>query len=612
MPKTFFVVLLAVVVCTASSTIFAQTSSFSYQGHFRQNSVPANGNYYFEFALYDQPTFGSQVGSTLILDPVAVSDGVFTVSLDFGNLFNGSDRYLEIRVRPSGGGPLNVLTPRQLIANAPNALNANSLGGLPAASYIRNSTTQQTNANLNIGGNAVIGGNIGVGTNTPAANLNIVGTQPPDAVGIGTPGVHATDALTILGARGGRSGEAGQGGDGAEIYVRAGDGGTSPQGSIAEGQGGSITLQPGFSGNPDKQGKLLLAPEGGNVGVGTTNPSAKLDVTNNQPGIVNPSPANLPPAAVRGNATATTDITVGVLGVSNSASGIGTVGLTNGNVSTAVLGLSTSETGATVGLASEISSPDGTALDINMPTGGNGYLIRASSGIQTPFQKKGGGFSTKFSVTSAGQVNIDGGLTLNGTFTAGQLSISNSSLQTIGNLQANNVTAAQNVSVGGFLTAPGSTLQINKDVNLNGTLTPMLLSGGDNQLCNLAPTSTLRFCSSSIRYKENVRSFKGGLDIVQQLRPILFAWKENGVEGIGFGAEDVKKVEPRLTFDNANGEVEGVKYSQISAVLVNAINEQQVQLQAQANLIADQAKIVARLSRELNILKRKMRAGRSR
>jgi hypothetical protein len=37
-----------------------------------------------------------------------------------------------------------------------------------------------------------------------------------------------------------------------------------------------------------------------------------------------------------------------------------------------------------------------------------------------------------------------------------------------------------------------------------------------------------------------------------------------------------------LTFKNDNGEIEGVHYAQISTVLVNAIKEQQAQIDAQA------------------------------
>src|SRR5262249_9173300 len=44
-------------------------------------------------------------------------------------------------------------------------------------------------------------------------------------------------------------------------------------------------------------------------------------------------------------------------------------------------------------------------------------------------------------------------------------------------------------------------------------------------------------CSSSLRYKTDVRPFSSGLDIVQRLRPIAFTWKEGGAHDVGLAAE---------------------------------------------------------------------------
>ncbi len=60
---------------------------------------------------------------------------------------------------------------------------------------------------------------------------------------------------------------------------------------------------------------------------------------------------------------------------------------------------------------------------------------------------------------------------------------------------------------------------------------------------------------------------------------------------VGLGAEEVERVEPLLTFRNKEGEIEGVKYNQLSAVLVNAIKEQQQQireLQSQISSLRNQ------------------------
>jgi len=115
-----------------------------------------------------------------------------------------------------------------------------------------------------------------------------------------------------------------------------------------------------------------------------------------------------------------------------------------------------------------------------------------------------------------------------------------------------------------------------------------LTSGGNISLCLNESLHTVSTCASSLRYKSSVQSFSGGLDIVRRLHPITFDWKEGGMHDVGFAAEQVAKVEPLLTTRNGKGEVEGVKYGQITAVLVNAVQQQQAQIAEQQRTIHKQ------------------------
>ncbi len=104
-------------------------------------------------------------------------------------------------------------------------------------------------------------------------------------------------------------------------------------------------------------------------------------------------------------------------------------------------------------------------------------------------------------------------------------------------------------------------------------------TSGSSALC-LNGSNRVSLCmASSLRYKTQVHTFLGGLEIVRRLRPISFTWKEDGARDLGLGAEEVQKVEPLLTFRNKRGQIEGVKYNQLSAVFVNAFKEQQQQIQ---------------------------------
>ncbi len=101
----------------------SQGTAFTYQGQLRDNSGnPLSGAYDFQFTLHDAATGGNQVGS-VTLNNVSVTNGSFSVQLDFGSsAFDGNARWLEIAVRPAGSGSYTTLTPRQALTATPYAL----------------------------------------------------------------------------------------------------------------------------------------------------------------------------------------------------------------------------------------------------------------------------------------------------------------------------------------------------------------------------------------------------------------------------------------------------------------------------------------------------------
>jgi microcystin-dependent protein len=114
---------------------FAQGTAFTYQGRLTDGSIPANGNYDFRFILNDAPSGGSGLATNQFLG-VAVSNGLFTVALDFGEeVFNGSSRWLQIGTRPYGSAnPYTILLPHQPISAAPYAIR--SADSTPVGSVI--------------------------------------------------------------------------------------------------------------------------------------------------------------------------------------------------------------------------------------------------------------------------------------------------------------------------------------------------------------------------------------------------------------------------------------------------------------------------------------------
>src|SRR5881392_3929499 len=140
--KYSFTPLVVVIAILVGATMtLAQTSSFIYQGRLTDGGTAANGNYDLQFGLFDRLSGGTQIGSTQTINSVAVSNGVFTVSLDFGaNAFPGANRFLEISTRPSGGGAFTVLAPRQVITSTPYAVRSLSSATADTATDAINAT----------------------------------------------------------------------------------------------------------------------------------------------------------------------------------------------------------------------------------------------------------------------------------------------------------------------------------------------------------------------------------------------------------------------------------------------------------------------------------------
>jgi trimeric autotransporter adhesin len=162
-----------IAICYLLSAIcvnaLAQGTAFTYQGRLNDGANPAGGIYDLRFAIYDSLNAGTQQGSLLTNSATAVSNGLFTAALDFGNQFPGANRWLEIGVRTNGGGSFFTLSPRQALTPAPYAITAASVvsGGLTAGTY--GSAVTFNNANNSFSG--AFSGNGANVTNVNATKL---------------------------------------------------------------------------------------------------------------------------------------------------------------------------------------------------------------------------------------------------------------------------------------------------------------------------------------------------------------------------------------------------------------------------------------------------------
>jgi hypothetical protein len=196
---------ISIPVADAQARPTTQSSAITYQGQLKQAGSPVNGNVDLQFRLFDAAAAGTQIGLTLVSAPVVVSNGTFTVSLDFGALaYNGEERWLEIGVAsPAGGGvgPFTTLTPRQQLASAPYA--AFALNALLPATYA--GTVNFTSPSNAFRGNGVNltglnASNVGTGTLADARLSSNVGTLAATQTFTGAKTFAVSPSFTAAGA----------------------------------------------------------------------------------------------------------------------------------------------------------------------------------------------------------------------------------------------------------------------------------------------------------------------------------------------------------------------------------------------------------------------------
>jgi hypothetical protein len=113
-----------------------------------------------------------------------------------------------------------------------------------------------------------------------------------------------------------------------------------------------------------------------------------------------------------------------------------------------------------------------------------------------------------------------------------------------------------------------------------------VLCGGVRQVNNFeigVGASTLAdvwFIRSSRRFKTNIQPLQSALEKVEQLQGVSYERKADGKHEIGVVAEDVAQVIPEVvSFDPETHEAQGVDYSRLAALLIEAVKSQQAQIQ---------------------------------
>lgn len=133
-------------------------------------------------------------------------------------------------------------------------------------------------------------------------------------------------------------------------------------------------------------------------------------------------------------------------------------------------------------------------------------------------------------------------------------------------------------------------INVTDDTTTNATRYPIFANGTSGVISEQISSTKLFFnpstglltstdynSSSDERLKENIKTVENAVDTISSLRGVTFDWKEGNAKGIGLIAQEVNDVLPDVVTTDENGYM-GVKYTNIIGILVEAIKEQQEQI----------------------------------
>jgi hypothetical protein len=316
-------ILLLTTITNPITNCYAQGTAFTYQGRLSNGTNAATGSYDLRFALFDAVTAGGQQANLLTNSATPITNGLFTVTLDFGNQFPGAPRWLEIAVRTNGAATFTNLAPRQQLTPVPYAVFASGISGVSvqqnssgAPNVILGSTAN------NISGN-IVGATIGGGGATNYAGGGPVPNSVTASFATVSGGAQNTASFveaTVGGGYGNTasaqaatvSGGINNTASGLFATVPGGNGNTaSGNFSFAAGHlaqavnSGSFVWADSqnafFTSTANDQ--FLIRAAGG-VGIGTATPAKQLDVTGNAIGLAGGASID-PSVFVRVNNSAT-------------------------------------------------------------------------------------------------------------------------------------------------------------------------------------------------------------------------------------------------------------------------------------------------------------------
>lgn len=473
------------------------------------------------------------------------------------------------------------------------------------------------NNNIDMGGIDIkrTNGYVGIGTTNPSEKLHVVSESRPNAHYSKTEGavIEGKDvSLQIIGNESSTwkshvilSGSP-DSGNNRHWFIS----GWGPDSSDRFGIQYMTSAATNFN-NPSSTADFFTITTAGNIGIGTVNPNQQLEITKNfrMPATVN--------AAKNGIIYKNNDIFIHDFNYGNN----GTV-TTNGENTFVGVKAGNLSMGTTAANPDDSSFNTGVGyLALNQNTKGNHNTAIGNSAMEL---NTDGYFNTALGVialwenttgyanTAIGISALEKNISGNDNTAVGAEALWNN---TGNNNTAIGVAALKNNTTGSNNTAIGWDAQVSAGNLTNATAIGYgATANASNKVVigNSSVTSIGGYAGwsnySDLRAKTDIQDLGYGLDFIKQLKPVSFKMKNgNGNTDFGFVAQDIEALfgEKYNVLDIGGGDERmlSLRYSQLIAPMVKAIQEQQTQIEKQTETIKGQQKQLNELKAAIEELK---------
>ena len=284
---------------------------------------------------------------------------------------------------------------------------------------------------------------------------------------------------------------------------------------------GNITLQTGITDYTSSGAGILYISSSGNVGIGTNTPNKKLEVI--------------------GNISASGNITSSGLYVVGDVSASGTIYTDN----------LTSDLG-TIAISAILSSSEDIVTDKNISASGELYISSSLTDAQS--------YAVLVKDLNTGKIHHTGSYGVGGSTDGDTIWQTDSNGAVL-------ITSTNNVGIGG---ASDPTYKL----KVHGTM--------------VATADVIAYVSSDKRFKDNIKPISNPIEKIKQIGGYSFDWNDNQNIHIGkdYGviAQEIEEILPELVQTREDG-YKGVKYDRIVSLLIEAIKDQQKQIDELKKLI---------------------------